>query len=718
MTLLLTSVLLNAIAATALAIAVWGVEWIPAIRRRPGLRHALWVVVLLKLVTPPLVELSILPAGLFVAPAPTRHPPAIPLDGFSPAPSMQSRDLSLELDSATTASAPVDWLLVMAAVCGLGTLAVLVVAVWQMGMLRFALRRSASRNDRLNGIARQAAAQMGVAAIPTITIVEANLSPLLWVRRCGPLIVIPGRLAAQLNDQQLGCIVSHEIAHYLRRDHWTNLLSLIVAAGCWWNPVVWWVRRELRTAQEACCDALVISRSVASRKIYAETLFQALEFLHAEPSLLPALASGFGGKSSTERRFEMIANPRVNHCLSWWSYPVLLAALAVLPCLPSFTQAQEVEDLVDVYSSEVILNRVAFELVDGHPTDARVVFVDVAATPGQTDKRAYKAQRSQHGVVVLAFDLGSGKLAWSSEIELPRRDGPVAGQTFLLHTGGGLVTLAMVADDKSLRIQELDAETGKVTGECHLLSAVRNRFSDAERRALEQELKAAQEQLEKLRHRVKKLEGVEEDNEGAQQQVKELSNHLKGLLDEQLMRVRVQDFDSDGAKFWRFDSNSEVTSEDDNHWRVRVRTRKEPDMVVDTAKRVGSDLVIELGAISDGHLTVEMAGTVWRLINGNAPIDAIRMTREGGRDRMVIEGKAVKHARVILELHIDGDNPSRKDGHEAGTPAEGAAARSSAAESLVENAFQYFSGRSRGKSVQAFDYSWEANPSEMPPTER
>jgi beta-lactamase regulating signal transducer with metallopeptidase domain len=144
-----------------------------------------------------------------------------------------------------------------------------------------------------------------------------------------------------LTDEQLGCVVAHEIAHYLRCDHWTNLLSLLIAAVCWWNPVVWWARRELRIAQEACCDALVISRSVASRRKYAETLFSALEFLQTERSLMPALASGFGDKSSTERRFEMIANPKVSHRLSWWSYPVLFGALAVLPCLPSFTQAQD-----------------------------------------------------------------------------------------------------------------------------------------------------------------------------------------------------------------------------------------------------------------------------------------------------------------------------------------------------------------------------------------
>jgi hypothetical protein len=71
-------------------------------------------------------------------------------------------------------------------------------------------------------------------------------------------------------------------------------------------------------------------------------LFQALEFLQSRPVPVPALASGFGGKSSTQRRFEMIANPKVNHRLSWWNYLLLLAALAALPFWPGLSSAEEI----------------------------------------------------------------------------------------------------------------------------------------------------------------------------------------------------------------------------------------------------------------------------------------------------------------------------------------------------------------------------------------
>ena len=64
MSLVLSALLLNAAVATLLALLVWTAGSIPAVRRRPGLRHGLWFIVLLKLVTPPLWELSILPAWM------------------------------------------------------------------------------------------------------------------------------------------------------------------------------------------------------------------------------------------------------------------------------------------------------------------------------------------------------------------------------------------------------------------------------------------------------------------------------------------------------------------------------------------------------------------------------------------------------------------------------------------------------------------------------
>lgn len=343
---LLEILLLNAAAAAALACLVWTAALLPAIRRRPALRYGLWMIVLVKLITPPIVELQLIPSWRQTAQTDSVDVSAVEQDIIHGSfeelalPVEMAPALPLELSAAPPPA--FDWSAWLLAVHVTGVIVVLVLSLLQIRQLRRVLQCGVSAEPRLNGLVQQAAVAMRLARPPQVSIANAAVSPLLWVGRRGPLIVLPRGLLGELSDEQLSCVISHEMAHYLRRDHWGNAVSLMVAALFWWHPIVWWVRRELRTTQEACCDALVISRSVASRQTYAQTLFQALEFLQTRSAPVPALASGFGGKSSTQRRFEMIANPRVNHRLSWWNYLVLTAALAALPFWPTLSSAEEI----------------------------------------------------------------------------------------------------------------------------------------------------------------------------------------------------------------------------------------------------------------------------------------------------------------------------------------------------------------------------------------
>jgi hypothetical protein len=67
-----------------------------------------------------------------------------------------------------------------------------------------------------------------------------------------------------------------------------------------------------------------------------------------------------------------------------------------------------------------------------------------------------------------------------------------------------------------------------------------------------------------------------------------------------------------------------------------------------------SDLTVELKAVSDKALTVETAGNVWRLVNGDVPVESIHMSREGGKLRMVVEGKSAPHGRISITIEPTG----------------------------------------------------------------
>ncbi len=367
MGLFLEMLLINTATAFLLAIVVWLFATLPVLRNRPKLRHCLWILVLFKLVTPPLVELAILPdwnekVGSRGNPIDTLEPNESQnhvRNGDAPTKS-QSRTTDLgevsdqhsqanpiasvtkpsETEQGVTANALSDhaafhfnWSLIIVWI--VGSLMFIGYVFSQVVRLQKAIRLAGVIDATLSDKARQIGDGFGINRATPVYLVNSALTPFLWVAWSGPKFVLSRSLIEQLNEEQLECILAHEMAHYVRRDHLTNTMSLLFVAVFWWNPVAWWARREMKMTQEACCDALAISRPNTSRKVYADTLFQVMDFLNSERTLSPALASRFVGTSSPQWRFEMIASNKVSHKLPWWSYPVLATMVAILPLVPT-----------------------------------------------------------------------------------------------------------------------------------------------------------------------------------------------------------------------------------------------------------------------------------------------------------------------------------------------------------------------------------------------
>ena len=179
----------------------------------------------------------------------------------------------------------------------------------------------------------EVASSLEIRGVVRSCVVDARTTPLLWGWR-RPLVVVPRQLIDDLSPQQLRSIVAHELAHLVRRDHWANVFVFIVKGLLWWNPVVWWADRELRAAQELCCDAIAIDRCNADRRSYAATLLKALDFIQTEPLAPRALAAGMGSRGSILRRFEMIGETQLSYQLSRWTFLALLVLAIPLVCIP------------------------------------------------------------------------------------------------------------------------------------------------------------------------------------------------------------------------------------------------------------------------------------------------------------------------------------------------------------------------------------------------
>ncbi|QDU10005.1 M56 family metallopeptidase [Gimesia aquarii] len=168
------------------------------------------------------------------------------------------------------------------------------------------IRQTLPATDELKSIAEPVANNFSLRQLPDLRLTEAALSPMVWPAAYPSIVVLPKQLVAGMHGNQLVTILAHEFAHLRRADHWVRFLEVVVIALYWWNPVVWWVRRELRAAEEACCDALVLRMYPNQLADYGEALLRTNEFIMSDQVCSPVLASGFGHSCSLKRRVEMI----------------------------------------------------------------------------------------------------------------------------------------------------------------------------------------------------------------------------------------------------------------------------------------------------------------------------------------------------------------------------------------------------------------------------
>src|SRR5205823_2639626 len=185
-------------------------------------------------------------------------------------------------------------------------LLLIALAAWHIRRFQKLLRcaRPASREDR--DLVHDLAKRLGLSRCPDLLLVPGTVSPMLWALGTKARLYVPAVLWQTLDTRQRAALLVHELAHWRRRDHWVRILELFSTSLYWWHPVVWWARRELREAEEQCCDAWVVWALPGSAETYASALIEAVSYLSRARSALPLAASGIGHMQLLKRRLTMI----------------------------------------------------------------------------------------------------------------------------------------------------------------------------------------------------------------------------------------------------------------------------------------------------------------------------------------------------------------------------------------------------------------------------
>ncbi len=370
----------NVLAATLIAAVVAVLS--PWLRRRPAVAHVLWLLVLVKLVTPPLWFWSV-----------PEWPKSKPVEAPVVAPDIVEEFEYIEVPAAlapilTEKPAPVVRApfrpsvgSMLASFWIFGSVVTLAVSARRIARFRRLLALAEPASDETKALVSRCAERLGMRRGVRVLMIDATIPPLVWSWGRSARLVLPVDLWKRLDAAKRETVVAHELAHLARGDDRVRWLEQAVTILYWWLPVVWWARAALREAEEQCCDAWVVWGLPGARRAYAETLIDTVDFLGsaATGQAVPASASGFGRVHNLNRRVAMLMQGKTQRRLSWSGRLFALAASAVLlPIVP--TWAQQAEKAPEIDTTAVIVKDMKdlkpFLVDEDHVRKAEVVLSD------------------------------------------------------------------------------------------------------------------------------------------------------------------------------------------------------------------------------------------------------------------------------------------------------------------------------------------------------
>jgi beta-lactamase regulating signal transducer with metallopeptidase domain len=369
---ILSLVLGNALVATALAVVA---AVVGRFCRRPAVRHGLWLLVLLKLLAPPFLavpipwpvtpaesspaaELPVAPAveQFATVPGPAESepaddgefqthatepgpsppepptPPNPPFPGVAEAPPVPVAPVQAH----GAPPGPVAWEPVVTAVWLAGSGLWLALAVRRLRRFRRLLRFARPAPGPLQQRSRRLAVRLGLRRCPGVWLVPGPISPMLWALAGPPRLLLPEALWSLLSADQQDALLAHELAHLRRGDHWVRRLELLALGLYWWHPAAWLARRELRDAEEQCCDAWVVWALPGAAVVYAAALVETVAFLSEARPAVPVGASAAGHVHRLKRRLIMIVRGTTPRGLGGAGLAaVMTLAALLLPLLPT-----------------------------------------------------------------------------------------------------------------------------------------------------------------------------------------------------------------------------------------------------------------------------------------------------------------------------------------------------------------------------------------------
>ena len=190
-----------------------------------------------------------------------------------------------------------------------------------------------------------------------------------------PVILLPDSQVQRWSPEQIRHILCHELAHLKRHDILIAHITTVLQILHWFNPLMWMAFYKIRLDREVACDAIALNHLGRDQsKSYGATILSLLENISTE-NLLPMTVGIVESKKNLRRRLISIAKfkkPR----MVWTVLGLVLALLIGCGALTEAKKKREVTNHPSFYDEMISVYKKRNPAFEIYPTKNLYGFKD------------------------------------------------------------------------------------------------------------------------------------------------------------------------------------------------------------------------------------------------------------------------------------------------------------------------------------------------------
>lgn len=207
------------------------------------------------------------------------------------------------------------------------------------------------RNTRINGILNECKYILRIRRNILLYTTAKNRTPSLYAAFHTKILVSESHLE-NLSDQEIKCILLHELSHYRRKDITVNWVLTLLQIVYFFNPLIWFAFKKVHEDCEISCDALALKYLKEEEyQCYGSTVIKLIK-LFSESNFIPATAGLWKRKSNYKRRILMISKYKKSRWPSTLLTIILIMMVGVIGLTGCKKTTRETINTEEVSSSE------------------------------------------------------------------------------------------------------------------------------------------------------------------------------------------------------------------------------------------------------------------------------------------------------------------------------------------------------------------------------